>query len=295
MKNLTILLAFLLIITTCYGKNKKYTYADTTINQIEFAEITFTLDKNTLDTLQIEGELKQKTTIVGIPCYGNISFTEDWELKNVTLAEAHTFGEYNFPKETYIGLNININSVKYFWVIRWSKDPIVNACKFTSNQIINGIICDGNEEVIFNTDWSLCACILGGDDTVAGNVLKKSTFAWFKYDKSIHCFCLYDPIIQCYQLKGKDYTRSHGGDGISFYPNGKLKYCRPLDDIIEVQGVFCKSSSTRGGLWFYENGQLKRCTSAKDQTIDGVVHEKNFTLKFDEDGNITESYKDKFF
>lgn len=295
MKNLTVLFAFLIITTSCFGKNKKNTYTNKTFHQIEFSEITFTLDKKTLDTLQIEGLLKQKTIIDGIPCYGTISFHKDWELKNFTLADAHTFGGYTFPKDTDVGININIISLKYFWVIRWTKNPMVNTCKFTSNQQIDGLSCESNEEVIFNTDWSLRACILGGDDTVAGNMLKKSTFVWFKEDSSIRIFCLYNPIIQGYQLKGKDYTRSHGGDGISFYPNGQLKYCRPFDDITEVQGVFCKSSSTRGGLWFYENGQLKRCTSAKDQTIEGVVHEKNFTLKFDEDGNITDSYKDKFF
>ncbi|MCD4734973.1 MAG: hypothetical protein K8R53_02925 [Bacteroidales bacterium] len=80
MKNLTILLAVILISFSSYGKGKKYIFTDTTFNHIEFTEITFTLDKKTLDTLQIEGLLKQKTIIGGIFCYGSVSFHRDWEL-----------------------------------------------------------------------------------------------------------------------------------------------------------------------------------------------------------------------
>jgi len=78
------------------------------------------------------------------------------------------------------------------------------------------------------------------------------------------------------------------------FPDGQLKYFRSVDDI-EIQGVLCKSSATRGGILLYESGKLRRCVSARDQIIDGVLHENNFSLKFDEEGNITESYKDKIF
>ncbi|MBC8321005.1 MAG: T9SS type A sorting domain-containing protein [Bacteroidetes bacterium] len=97
MKNISILLAVILISTSSYGKGKKYTYFNMTFNHIEFAEITFTLHKKTMDTLQIEGLLKQMTIIDGIPCYGNISFHKDWDLKNFTLADEYTLGKYTFP------------------------------------------------------------------------------------------------------------------------------------------------------------------------------------------------------
>ena len=59
MKNLAILLTVILISASSYGKKKKYTYTDTTFNNIEFTEITFTLEKKTKDTLQIEGLLPE--------------------------------------------------------------------------------------------------------------------------------------------------------------------------------------------------------------------------------------------
>jgi len=288
MKNLTIFLTLVLISTSSYGKGKKYTYTDTTFKQIEFTEITFTLDKKNNDTLQIEGLLKQKTIIDGIPCYGNISFAEGWKLKTFTLAEEHVFAEHTFPKDTYIGLHVDRFSLKagYFKTIG---GDTVNTCQFTSNQLINDLSCDG-AEVTFTPEWKLRACILCDDDTIAGNVVKKGTLVSFKENGSFSVFCLYDPIIQGYHCSGTNYKFWMGGGGIYFYPNGNLYLFKPVDDI-EIQGVFCK----RACIWFYKNGKLQRCTSAQDQTIDGVVHKKNYTLKFDEDGIITESYKDKFF
>ncbi len=285
----------ILLSTSGFGKNKKYTYTDTTFHQIEFSEVTFNLDKKTNDTLEIEGLLNQMTIINGIPCYGNISFSKDWEPKKITLADAHTFAGYTFPKDTYIQNKVYIGDLKRYFAIRNSRIYKVNTCKFTSNQKINGLTCESSEEVIFTTDWNLLACILSDDDTVAGNIIQKGTFVRFD-DAGICLYCLYDPIIQTYQCKGDNYNAAlwMGSSGIKLYPNGQLKYFQPVDDI-EVQGVFCKPSSTRGGIWFYESGKLKRCTSAKDQTIDGVMHGKKFRLEFDENGNVTYSEKDKIF
>ncbi len=290
MKNLAILLAVILISTSSYGKGKKFTYADTTLNHIEFSEVIVTLDKKTNDTLEIEGILKQKTIIDGIPCYGNISFTIDWEPKYFTLADAHTFGEFIFPKDTYIELNVDMFSLKrHYMLLAGAK--FVNTCKLPPNQLINGFPIDSIEGVIFTTDWNLRELILGDDVTIAGNELKKGTLVVFSKDGSYRVFCLYDPIFQGYQCSGTGYKGLWGGGGgISFYPNGNLRLFTPLDDI-EIQGVYCKKAC----IWLYESGKLKRCTSAKDQTINGVLYEKKFTLKFDEEGNITEAYKDKFF
>ena len=247
-----------------------------------------TLDKKTNDTIQIEGLLKQKTIIDGIPCYGNISFHPDWGLKTFILANEFTFGEHSFPKDTYIGLSIDRFSLEagYFKTIG---GDTVNTCKFPSNQLINGLSCDG-EEVIFTGNWNLRACILSDDDTIEGHEVKKGTLVRFSKNGSFSIFCLYDPIIQGYQCSGTNYKFWMGGGGIYFYPNGNMRLFTPVDDI-EIQGVFCKSKC----VWFYENGKLQRCISAKDQTINGKLYEKKLTLKFDETGNINESYKDKFF
>ncbi len=288
MKNLTILLAAILISTSSYGKGKKFTYSDTTFNYIEFTEITFSLDKKTKDTLQIEGVLKQQTIIDGIPCYGNISFHPDWGLRTFTLAGEFTFGEHLFPKDTYVGISIDWLSLDagYFKTIG---GDTVNTCKFPSTQLISGLSCDG-KEVTFTTEWNLRACILGDDDTIAGHVLKKGTLVRFSENGGFSVFCLYDPIIQGYHSSGTNYKFWMGGGGIHFYPNGNIRLFTPVEDI-EVQGVYCRSSC----IWFYESGNIKRCTSAKEQMINGKLYDKKLTLKFDEEGNITESYKAKFF
>ncbi len=283
MKNLAILLAVILISTSSYGKNKIYTYTDTTFNQIEFTEITFNLDKKTKDTLQIEGRLKQKTFIDGIPCYGSISFHMDWKLKNFTLASDHTFGNHLFPKDTYVGICIDRFSLEagYFKTIG---GDVVNICRFKSNQIINGLTCDG-EEVIFTTEWKLRACILSDDDTIAGNLLKKGTLVKFNQNGEFWIYFLYDPIIQGHSCSGTNYKFWMGGGGICFYPNGQLKSFKPTEDV-EIQGVWCRSSSMTWGIYLYESGKLKKCSSAKDQTIGGIFYKKKSTLEFDEDGNV---------
>lgn len=291
MKNLVILLAVILISTSSYGRKKKYTYTDKTFNHIKFTEVTFTLDKKTMDTLLIEGLLKQKIVIDGIPCYGNISFYKDWKLKNFTLADEYTFGEYTFPEDTYIGLNIDKYTLKTHYLVVASTDS-VNTCKFTSNQLINGLLCDSIEDHIFTTDWKLRACILGEEDTIAGNVLNKGTLAVFGKGGNISVFCLYHPIIQGYQCSGTSYTgwMWMGGGGIRFYPSGQLKSFYSVEEV-EIQGVFCRSSYIQ----LYESGKLKGCFSAKDQTINGVLHKKKYTLEFDENGTIVKSFKDPFF
>lgn len=324
MKNITILLAIVLISTFCHGKKVKYTYTDTTFNHISFKEVTFTLDKKTKDTLKIEGLLKQKTIINGIPCFGNIGFVKNWELEKFTLADEHTFGGYTFPKDTYIGLNVDRFNLKTHYLVMAGADS-VNTCKFPSNHLINGLLCDSIEGAIFTTDWDLRACILGDDDTIAGNVFRKGSLAVFGKSGRIYIYCLYDPIIQGYLCSGTNYKGLlwEGGGGIHLYPSGKLRRFHPPDDIeiqgvlcksssihlyeseklqsfkppddIEIQGVFCKSSCHRCKIHFYESGKLKQCVIGKDQTIDGELYKKKITLEFDEEGNVTKSYKAKFF
>ena len=82
-----------------------------------------------------------------------------------------------------------------------------------------------------------------------------------------------------------------GGGGIRFYPSGRLEYFQPVEDV-EIQGVFCKSTSLNWGVSLYESGMLKKCTSAIDQIIAGAIYEKKFILILDEEGNVIASYKD---
>lgn len=302
MKNAALPLLMIIISTSCWGQRKEYSYTNATFHQIEFSEITFTVNDNESDTLQIVGTLKGKTIIDDIPCDGKVTLAHGWKLKKCTLAQDHPFNGNIFPKDTQleIGLDLNIQrdirSMKYYLAIRGARIQVINRCVFTSNQSINGILCNGGEGVFFKPDWSLLGCILAEDDTIAGNVLPKASFIRFDHDGMICCFCLTDPQIQDYTCSGSDYTHWiwMGGGGIFLYPNGQLKYFQPLDDT-EIQGIVCKRSQGRGGVHFYEDGSLKKCISAIDQTIDGIFCEKNATLKFDENGKLTYAVKEKIF
>lgn len=286
----------------CHAQKKHYTCSDLTYNQVEFVEITFTIDKKTFDTLWVEGLLKAKAIIDEIPCKGNVKLTKDGKLKKFTLAEAHDFSGFTFPSDTYIEMEINlecrsdVNSLRYYTTIRGARNQINNLCFFPSSQTIDGISCNGEEGVFFRTDWSLLGCILAEEDTIKGNVLPKSTFVRFDNERRIGCFCLTDVEVQDYLCSGTDYTHwaYGGGGGIYLYRSGRLKYFRPVDDI-DIQCVWCKPSSVRGEISLYENGKLKECTSAKDQTINGLFCGKNYTIKFNEDGNIISSEKEKIF
>jgi hypothetical protein len=299
MKSTVILWVIFLISSACSGKGEQHTYSNMTIHQIEFSEITFTLDKKTRDTIQTEGVLKNETMIDSLPCEGKVTFSKDWKLKEFTLAKDHEFGSHTFPKGTCVGLNIDvqedIGSMSMYLAVRDVLNRLVNTCKFMSNQPIDGLLCNGEQEVYFTTQWKLLVCILAEEDTVAGNLMQKSTLIRYNNDGTIWCFCLYNPEIQGVICSGTDYTGFWmGGGGISLYPSGRLKYFQPVNDI-EIQGVTCKPSSVRGGIYLFEDGKLKKCTSAKDQIIDGVFIGKNFTLKFDEDGKIIYSKKEKIF
>ena len=292
MKTLTTLLAVILISTSCHGKKEKYIYTDTTFNHIDFTEITFTVDKKTKDTLRIEGLLKQTAIIDGITCYDNVSLAKGWKPEKFTLASKHTFGGYTFPRDAYIEINVKrIRLEDHFFEIAGAAK--VNRCKFSSDPFIDSLSCEITERVVFTTDWKLRACILGEDDTIAGNVFKKGSLVMFGKHGSINIYCLYNPIIQGYSCSRTDYTHYFwfGHGEIRLYSSGQLEYFKPIEDI-EIQGVFCKCSS-RGRIHLYESGKLWKCISAKDQTIDGVFYKKKLKLEFDEEGNVTKSYKDK--
>jgi len=302
MKNTVAICIVLLMLSVCHAQEKHYTYSDFIYNQVEFAEITFSLEKKTGDTLRIEGLLNAKAIINEIPCKGKIMLTKEGRIKKFNLAEAHNFAGNTFPPGTYIVMDIDldcrsdVNSLRYYTTIRGALNQVINLCIFPSTQTIYGISCNGEEGVFFRTDWSLLGCILAENDTIKENVLPKGTFIRFDNEGRIGCFCLTDTEIQGYLCSGTDYTHwaYSGGGGIYLYRSGRLKYFQPVDDI-EIQGVWCKPSSVRGEISLYENGKLKECTSARDQTIDGVFCEENFTLKFDDNGNITYAKKEKIF
>lgn len=138
--------------------------------------------------------------------------------------------------------------------------------------------------------------ILAEDFEVAGNLFKKNTQVIIRDDGNFKIHCLYNPVIHGYHVKKTNYKRLlfMGSSNFYIYSSGKLKYFQPVSDI-EIQGVWCKPSAVRGGVALYESGKLQECTSAKDQTIQGKLVQKNFTLKFDKSGNLTYFIKEKIF
>lgn len=254
MKKAAISLVFLLILVSCLGQTKSFTYSDMLYKNIEYEEITFTLHKKTLDTIRVEGMLKSEAVIENIPCKGNVAFAPGGKLKKFTLVRACVFGNNTFPPDSHVELGIDlgrssdINSLDNYFAIRNAGIRIINLCYFPDLQVIDGISCKGNESVFFNSDWNLLGCILAEADTVKGNLLPESTFVRFNYDGSLACFCLTDPEIQGYRCAGSDYSGGWwmGGGGIFFYPGGALKRFQPVDTVM-IRGIVCKRSSVRGG------------------------------------------------
>ena len=272
---------------------------DICLRGICFKEIKLLIDRKTGDTLFAEGLLQQNVFIEGFPCSGKISFTNGWNLKSFTLAEDHALVGNFFPKGTFIKLNVDVISLEnHYFAVRGAGKynyKIVHTCKFPSDQLVNDILCDKNEEAFFKTDWKLLVCILAEDDTIADNVFRKGTLIRFDEDEVIWCYCLYDPVIQGFHCSGTNYLGIWmGGGGIQLYPSGQLQYFAPMGEI-DIQGVCCKHSSSRGGVTLYESGKLMNCISAKKQVIDQVLCGENFKLRFDEDGNLTYAKKEKIF
>lgn len=272
------------------------------LKQVEFSIVTIFIDKKTKDTLKIEGELKVNTIIDGVMCKGNVTLDSTGKLVKFTLAEAHNFSGRTFPKESIVRIGIDlqsrtdINSFQRYFAIRDARIRILNMCIFPSDQLINGIKCAGNEEVFFNSDWELAGCILGEADTIAGIVFPENTFVRFNKDSTICAFCLTDPELQGYHCSGSDYNSGMwmGGGGIFLYPNGRLKYFQPVDTV-NIDGVLVRPSSVRGGVYLHENGKLKACTSGKDQVVQEVYCGEKYRMKFDENGKLIYSEKEKIF
>ncbi|MEA1899053.1 MAG: hypothetical protein U9N53_15450 [Bacteroidota bacterium] len=210
----------------------------------------------------------------------------------VVIFPSHTtYGQYSKWLKDISYQGIKFKKIRF----RIEKaDTLYNAGILAEKTIIDGYPC--HKDVMFSKNWDLKSFILSESDTIAGNVFKKDTKIFIYKSAGFKMYCLYDPVIQTYRCKGTNYKRFMfmGSTALQLYPGGQLKYFQPVKDI-EIQGVLCKRSPTWGGIHLYESGKLKECTSAKDQTIDGVFHGKNFILKFDEDGNITYSKKENFF
>ena len=160
--------------------------------------------------------------------------------------------------------------------------------------VIQGFPCHG--KIILDKDGILKQFRLAEDAEVAGNKFKKNTFIAIRRDKSYHIACPYRPNVQGYEIRRTPYRSPFyiGSTNFQLYPNGRLSYFLPVDDI-EIDGVRCRPSATRGGVHLYENGKLKECTSAGEQTIQGKKVYKNYELKFDENGNLTYMEKEKIF
>lgn len=295
MKKLIPFILCIFIVASCHAQNKQ-TLTNQTINDIDFNEVTFHIDKKTGDTILTTGILENVQLIQNIPCHNDIVFNKEWEIIEFVLAEEHIFGNHTFPKGSQIKLNTDISKLEHYFAIRNSKVYVVNSCKLPVDIIVSGIPCMAMEEVIFKPDWELLACILGTDDTFLGHQLVKGTFIRFDENEEITLYCLNNPFLDGYHCKGDNYLKKlwMGSTGIKLYPNGKLKYFQHMEEI-SIQGILCKPSGARGGISLYENGMLKSCTSAKDQTIQNTFCGKNYNIELNRSGEIISAQKEKIF
>ncbi|MGC9341324.1 MAG: hypothetical protein ACP5E3_01340 [Bacteroidales bacterium] len=165
------------------------------------------------------------------------------------------------------------------------------------NTIIQGYPC--YREIILDKEGNPKQFILYRRATIAGNEFEKDTRVVIQRDGDYSIWCLYEAIVQGYQCKGTSHKRKlflglPGSNKLVLYPGGSLKTFMPVDNI-QIQGVWCRSSAFGGPVRLYESGKLKQCTSAREQTIQGVNVEKDYTLKFNEEGKMVFAEKESFF
>ncbi len=196
---------------------------------------------------------------------------------------------------------------------KWEKDTEFNGIKFKKihfrddgneslfasgilkqETMIEGYPCHG--EVDLSKNGKLQFFILSKTHNVAGNEFKKNTQVIIHKNKGYTIHCIYKPMVQGYHVKKTPYRNPlfMGSSNFSLYPSGKLERFQPVDNV-EIQSIWCRPSPARGAVTLYESGKLKKCTSAKEQIIQGQKVEKNFSLKFDEDGTLTYWKKEKIF
>lgn len=160
--------------------------------------------------------------------------------------------------------------------------------------IIDGYPC--HKKITMTRDGHAKFFILAEDFEVAGNWFQKDTKVVIRSDSTFLIHCLYEPTVQGYQIKRTPYRSPFfvGSTNFQLYKSGKLSYFQPTDDV-KIDEVWCRPSPARGGVHLYENGRLKECTSARDQVIQGRKVEKNFELKFDENGKLIFAEELNFF
>jgi len=160
--------------------------------------------------------------------------------------------------------------------------------------IIDGYPC--YKQINMTKDGHVKFFILAEDFEVAGNTFRRDTKVHFRSNRDFLIHCLYEPEIQGYMIKKENYRRPFfmGSTNFQLYPDGKLKYFNPAEELL-IQDVWCKPSAVRGGIHLYHDSKLKECTSAREQLVQGVLVGKNFTLKFNKEGKLIVAEKEKVF
>jgi len=137
--------------------------------------------------------------------------------------------------------------------------------------------------VHFYETGKLCAFSLAESTMIQGNQIPGGTWVKLNPDSALQaCFFPGDTAIQGYTCKGS--ALGPEGSITGFYPNGRLSFFNPRNDV-EVNGVLCRATPF-GGVYLFESGSLKECTLARDELINGRSLSSGQVLVLDEEGQI---------
>jgi hypothetical protein len=96
-----------------------------------------------------------------------------------------------------------------------------------------------------------------------------------------YCWLSRPTVIQGFECKGHGHSTMTG-----FYPNGRLKYFWPPENL-EVDGVPCKATGFQS-VSLHENGRLRMCRLSRATTIQGRAFTEGEDVALDENGTLAE-------
>jgi hypothetical protein len=194
------------------------------------------------------------------------------------LISTKTSGQYTKWEKDIEVNNVAFNKIRF--IIK-DGDTTYSEGYLKSKTIIEGYPCHGY--IVFKKNQKLQSFTLAEKHSMLGAVLPEETEVRF-YKEKILCLLGKDTEIQGYCCNGNSQRWYSMGISTVFYPNGRLKFFFPCNDIL-VGDVPCKSSSF-AGIELYADGALKECKLSEDISFDNINYKKNTILVFDEKGKV---------
>lgn len=191
-----------------------------------------------------------------------------------------TFGLINFqcvPWEK----NVTVNNI-LFEKFAWESTRGDRIGYLANDSEIQGYPCKKGF-VVLHENLSLDEFTLSREFVWQGVVFPAGTFVFCDTTGAI-AVCAF-PTNQ--QVQGYICRGNGGIEGIrtGFYPNGRLRFFYPPEDIV-IDCILCDASLFHGGISLHENGRLAKCKIAQNVVIDGIMYKKGAKLRLDQEGRV---------